>query len=88
MTRQHITKPLWAWHCDTCGFVDGRRMFEQSQLPSPEQMRDEGWHIAKLWGDACHRCANVHARAAFDDLRRFDEQMESAPAPTESEGTP
>ena len=56
MTRTHVKVPVWAWHCDECGYGDHRLAVLQRDLPSPEQMTSEGWFIAKLWGDKCPPC--------------------------------
>jgi len=55
MTRTHTKKPAWTWKCDECGHEE-RLAREQSLLPTPAQMREVGWFIAKLWGDRCPEC--------------------------------
>ena len=55
MTRTHTARAAWTWRCDACGreHALGR---EQSDLPSPDDMRARGWFIAKTWGDRCPDC--------------------------------
>lgn len=56
MTRAHIRRPVWTWFCDLCGRTSGDLANEQSDLPSPDDMRARGWFIAETWGDRCPTC--------------------------------
>ncbi|WP_424462968.1 hypothetical protein [Pseudoclavibacter helvolus] len=56
MTRKHVSQPVWAWHCDSCGRPEFELSFTQSGLPTPDEMRERGWHVADLYGDACPDC--------------------------------
>lgn len=55
MTRTHTQRPVWVWKCDDCGFEHGFA-YSQQDLPSPEEMREQGWFIASLFGDQCPTC--------------------------------
>ncbi|WP_435298520.1 hypothetical protein [Timonella sp. A28] len=59
MTRGHTNQPVWTWHCDRCGNTSGDLAYSQQHLPTPDQMRAKGWHIAEKWGDLCSRCAQT-----------------------------
>jgi len=40
MTRQYTRSPAW----------------NQSDLPTPDETRIQGWFIAEIWGDKCPKC--------------------------------
>jgi len=61
VTRQHTRRPVWAWYCDLCGRRGDEIAWEQSELPSGDEMRARGWFIAQTWGDKCPQCA-IEAR--------------------------
>lgn len=56
MTRKHTTRPVWAWHCDTCGRTGDELAFNQLSLPSAEAMRARGWFVSDVGGDKCLDC--------------------------------
>ncbi|ACV09793.1 hypothetical protein [Jonesia denitrificans] len=59
MTRAHVKRPVWAWHCDRCGVASGDFAYNQQYLPTPDEMRARGWYIAEKWGDLCAHCSQT-----------------------------
>lgn len=59
MTRAYTTTPIWTWKCDRCGRESTDLAREQQRLPTLEEMRDRGWHIAEKWGDLCPNCVRA-----------------------------
>lgn len=55
MTRTFTKKSIWTWVCDNCGAEESLAR-TQTGLPEKDQMRQQGWFIAELFGDLCPRC--------------------------------
>lgn len=58
MTRTYTAKPIWTWKCDECGREQhlAREQSGSMGLPSMDEMRLNGWFIARSFGDKCPLC--------------------------------
>jgi hypothetical protein len=58
MTRTYTETPVWTWKCDTCGVESHLARYQSGLfgLPTPDEMREDGWFIAEKFGDLCPEC--------------------------------
>ncbi|MBN9214700.1 MAG: hypothetical protein J0J04_07790 [Microbacterium sp.] len=72
MTRTVTSRPVWVWKCDRCGREE-HFASEQSGvrgLPSLDEMRTAGWHIADNFGDLCPACVRAGEGLIFGSIVR------------------
>lgn len=74
MTRTFTAQPVWTWKCDRCGREShlARKQSGPLGLPTGEEMRAAGWHIAEMYGDLCPICAVEEAESLLS-ARSWDE---------------